>query len=905
MTNMEGKNHSPQPEKKHNEPHNAHNAANKKHNKTKRQLQKKGSSAKKKSQPFTIFLTVLLVVFITAIFAVGGALIGGYVAIINSIPDLGVVGIKPGSYTSYIYDKNNKEISKLYGNENREYVTLDKIPKYMQNAVIAIEDERFYEHDGVDAKGFMRAAYSTLTHQQLQGGSTITQQLIKNNITKVTRNTFKTKIKEQYLALKYEKVLTEQYKGSKEDAKNYILELYLNTIGLGHGYNGVKVAAEGYFGKEPMDLTLAECASLAGITNNPSLYSPRTNPEGNQKRQKTILKYMLNQKLITQAEYDEAINEDYLSHIKATDSVKNEDGSTDSNIHSYYEDALIDQISEDLQNKYNMSSKQASKIIYDGGLQIYSNLDPEIQKIVDEEYQDDNNFPWVTYCYDANYTVSIENTDTHEQTHTDYQEFVRSKEDAEQWIADKKAEISAGLKANEKIAAESSTFSPQPQSSMAIIDYHTGEIKAISGGRGEKTVNRAFNRATDSTRQPGSVFKPLAAYAPAFDLGKMNAATIVVDEPYTVDGYTPKNWWGNSYRGAVTARTGLKESMNVVAVKIMVATGIDACYDYLLNFGFTTLENDNHASTALGGLTHGVTQVEVAGAYGTLANNGEYLRPMFYSKVLDHDGNILLENSKEPVQVVKSSTAFILTNLMTSVITEGTGTSARFRNSSMPISGKTGTTTDAKDLTFVGYTPYYVCSVWLGYDRYNDKIKNMNDLDQNAHLRLWRNVMERIHEDLEVIDFPVPDTVEKATVCKYTGKQASSYCPSVTDYFEKGSPATEEWCSGNHRGLEAFGGGNIYSGYNDGKSDSDDNSTSSRRKRRATYDSDDNSSSSGNSGGGSNYSNNSDSSDSSDSSADDSGNSAEAADNSGADTGGGEADAGSGSADSGGEAAAE
>lgn len=790
---------------------------------------KRKNKQKKRSQPFTIFLTTLLVIFITVLFAVGGALIGGYIAIINSIPDLGIVGIKPGSYTSYIYDNQGNEISKLYGNENREYVTIDQIPEYMQNAVIAIEDERFYEHDGVDIKGFFRAAYSTLTHKQLQGGSTITQQLIKNNITKVTRNTPKTKIKEQYLALRYEKLLTEQYKGSKEEAKKYILELYLNTIGLGHGYNGVKVAAEGYFGKEPKDLTLAECASLAGITNNPSLYSPRTNPENNKKRQTTILNYMLAQGLITQEEYNTAIEEDVIAHVKAA-GVVNEDGTTsDTVIHSYYEDALIDQISNDLQTKYNMTSKQASKIIYDGGLQIYSNLDPKIQAVVDKEFKDDNNFPWVTYCYDATYTVSIEDKNTGEQTHSEYQEFARSRAGAEEWVEEKKAEIKAGLASNQTVVAERATYSPQPQSSMAIIDYHTGEIKAISGGRGEKTVNRAFNRATDSARQPGSVFKALAAYAPAIDLGKINAATVIVDEPYTTDdGYTPKNWWGNSYRGGVTSRTGLRDSMNVVAVKIMVTTGIDLCYDYLLNFGFSTLENDNHAATALGGLTNGVTQVEVAAAYGTLANNGEYLRPMFYSKVLDHDGNLLLENTQEPTQVVKSSTGYIMTNLMTSVVTEGTGTAARFRNSRMPISGKTGTTTDSKDLTFVGYTPYYVASIWLGYDRYDSKVKNMNGLDQSAHLRIWRDIMEEIHEDLEVVDFPIPDTVEKATVCKYSGKQASSYCPSVTDYFEKGTPATEEWCSGNHRGYTAYGGGNIYSGYSGSSGES--GSSGSRRR---------------------------------------------------------------------------
>lgn len=795
--------------------------------KRKRQLQKK-VTAKKRSQPFSIFLTTLLVIFITGLFAVGGALIGGYVAIINSIPDLGIVGIKPGAYTSYIYDNNEQEISKLHGDENREYVTIDQIPEYMQNAVIAIEDERFYDHDGVDMKGLIRAVYSTLTHTQTQGGSTITQQLIKNNITKVQRNTVKSKLKEQYLALKYEKVLTQQYNGSKADAKKYILELYLNTIGLGHGYNGVKVAAEGYFGKEPSELTLAECACLAGITNNPSLYSPRTNPDNNKRRQTTILNYMLKQNLITQEEYDSAINEDIYANIKASGTV-NEDGSVDTVIHSYYEDALIDQISEDLQTKYNMSAKQASNIIYNGGLKIYSNLDTDIQKIVDDEFTDDDNFPWVYYNIDATYTVSVEDSTTQEQTHSEYKHFARSREAAASWVAEKKAEIEKGLSSNQKIVAEKTNYSPQPQSAFAIIDYHTGEIKAISGGRGEKTVNRAFNRATDSARQPGSVFKVLAAYAPAFDLGKITAATTIVDEPYTTsDGYSPKNWWGNSYRGAVTPRTGIKDSMNIIAVKIMVTTGIDLCYGYLLDFGFTTLDNDNHAATSLGGLTNGVTQVEVAAAYGTIANQGQYIRPMFYDKVLDHDGNILLENNKESRQVLKSSTGYILTDLMKSVVTEGTGTAARLRTTSMPVSGKTGTTTDSKDLTFVGYTPYYVGSIWLGYDRYDNKVKNMANVDQSAHLRIWRRIMDKVHENLEVKDFPVPDTVKKTTVCRISGKRAGSNCPSVTAYFEKGTSATDEWCT-SHRGYTAFGGGNMYSGR---YYDSDDDNSSGNSSRR-------------------------------------------------------------------------
>lgn len=756
----------------------------------------KNNRKKGRSKPFSVFLTALLMIVIMLGFATVGGLVGAYVGIIRSIPELGVVNIKPGTYNSIIYDANGNELNKLQGGDNREYVTLDQIPKNMQQAIIAIEDERFYEHNGVDMQGFARGMYSTLTGGQVQGGSTLTQQLIKNNVTKVTRNTPKTKIKEQYLALMYEKKLKESY-GSKEAAKNYILELYLNTIALGHGYSGIKTAAEGYFGKQPSELTLAECACLAGITNNPSVYSPRTQPEENRRRQTIILNYMLTQGRITQEEYDQAINEDVYANIRATDSVKAENNGG-SVVLTYYEDALVEQLATDLQTKFNWSSEEAYNVIYNGGLQIYSNMDKSIQKIVDDEYLDDSNFPNVYYCIDVDYRVSVENKTTGEQKHSQYNQFARSQSGAEGWVADKKAEIQAGLSADEEIIAETVNYNKQPQSAMVIIDYHTGQVKAIAGGRGEKKVNRAFNRATNAARQPGSVFKVLAAYAPAVDLGKLSNASTIVDEYYqTPDGYAPKNWWGASYRGAVNPRTGIKNSMNIVAVKIMVETGIDLCYNYLLNFGFTTLENDNHASTALGGITNGVTQLEVAAAYGTIANQGQYIKPCFYEKVLDHDGNVLLENTHETKQVLKSSTGYILTEMMEDTIKSGTGTAARLGK--MPVAGKTGTTTDSKDLTFVGYTPYYVCSIWLGYDRYDDKVRNMENINQSRHLVIWRDVMSKIHQNLEVKEFEMPDTVEKARVCKISGLRARPGCPAVEDYFDKES--IQATCS-SHQGFK-------------------------------------------------------------------------------------------------------
>ncbi len=740
----------------------------------------------RRSKPFTVIMLLFLMVIIVSVFAVAGAAVGAYVAIIQSIPDLGLEGIQPRTYTTVIYNNNGAELSKLHGEENREYATLENIPKNMQNAIMAIEDERFYIHDGVDMRGILRAAYATISGKQLQGGSTITQQLIKNTITQKTHNDFKSKLKEIYLALKYEKELNTLL-GSKEASKDYIMELYLNTIPFGHGYSGIQVASEGYFGKEAKDLDLAECACLAGITNNPTKYSPRSNPEKNKERQTIILNYMLAQGLITQQEYDAAIVEDVYAKIKGgANIVTNSDGTSDvSLIHSYYEDALIDQISEDLQRIYNMSPKQAANVIYNGGLQIYSNFDPRIQKIVDTTMLNDSLFPRPVYSIDVDYRVSTRNNTTNEETNSEYRQFTSTREQGEAWVASKRAEIEASLPADEVIFAENASYTVQPQCSMAIIDYHTGEIKAVGGGRGKKTVNRGFNRATDSKRQPGSVFKILAAYTPALDLGKINAATNLVDEPYsTADKYTPRNWWGKSYRGAMSVRTAIMDSANVVAVKTMVETGIDVCYDYLLNYGFTTLSDDNHAATALGGLSYGVTQVELAAAYGTIANGGQYLRPMFYSKVLDHDGNVLLENRQEPVQVLKPSTSYIITQLMTSVINDGTGTAAKFTKSKMPLAGKTGTTTDSKDLTFVGYTPYYVASIWYGFDRYdNDKVESMDGFDQKLHMNVWRTVMEQVNEGLEVKDFEVPDGVVKAKVCRYTGMQAGANCPAVEEYF--------------------------------------------------------------------------------------------------------------------------
>lgn len=777
---------------------------------------------------FMLIVKMLIVLFCGSVVACLGAGLGVYISIIRDAPIPGELALEPGEYTSFVYDKDGNQIDEFHGDENRIYVTIDQIPQDLQDAIVAIEDERFYEHNGIDFRGIARAAYSIISKNDIQGASTITQQLIKNTVTKVVHNDFETKIKEQYLAVKYESALTEDL-GSKEQAKKHILELYLNTINLSHGYYGVQVAAQGYYNKDVSELDLAECAVIASITNSPSRYSPRNNPEENKKRQTEVLKKMYEQGYITKEEYDSALAEDVYSSVTQSSVDKNETAAV---IHTYFIDALFDQISKDLQDKYNISAEQANYVIYTGGLKVDSTFDPHIQSILDETFSDDSLFPNVNYCLRVVYNVSVEDPATGKQEHSEYSKYVRNTEEADSFVADTKAAVTAELAAGESIISDKATYTIEPQAAMVIEDYHTGYVKALIGGRGTKTVSRGFNRATDSARQPGSVFKVLAAFAPGIDMGTLTAATPIEDSPFKVGNYEPQNWY-SGYRGMANPRLGIQNSMNIVAVKAMDMVGVDNCYDYLLNFGFTTLEDDNHLSTALGGVTHGVTQLEVTAAYSTIGNGGIYRKPTLYTKVYDHKGNILLDYDEDfkTKQVLSSGAAYILIDMMKDVITKGTGTAVRFRNSNMPVCGKTGTTTDSKDLTFVGLTPYYCAGIWLGYDIYDDTIRNMNGLNQTAHEVVWRTCMEKVHEGLEVKDFEKPDDVVEAYVCSYSGLLPNG-CSGHNEYFVKGTEPTE-YCKG-HSASKYLDKKYITSGYDyssggNGNSGGGNNTSSSNR----------------------------------------------------------------------------
>lgn len=749
------------------------------------------------------FIRVLFVSLIALCIAVTCLGVGSFRGVIDTAPDVDDIDIMPLGYATFLYDDAGNQIRKLAApDSNRLPVTLDQIPVDLQHAVVAIEDERFYEHNGIDVKGILRAGMKALTTGDFsEGASTITQQLLKNNVftnwtsesTQLER--FTRKIQEQYLAVQVEK---------KTD-KDTILENYLNTINLGAGSYGVQAAARQYFDKDVWDLNLSECATLAGITQNPTKFNPIINPDSNRKRRKEVLQHMLDQNYITQDQYDEALSDDVYSRIQAA---QEKNSSTENTVYTYFEDELTDQIINDLMNIKGYTKKQATNLLYSGGLKVYTTQDSKIQNILDEEYADPSNYP-DTVQYELDYALTVTDPDGNQVTYSkemlqlyfqnedpDFDLLFDSPEDGQTYVDKYKASILAN---GSKVLAERVNFAPQPQSSMSVIDQHTGYVKALIGGRGEKTASLTLNRATDTTRQPGSTFKIVSTYAPALNEKGMTLATTFEDEPYEYPDGSPVNNATRSYNGTTTIRTAIQNSINVVAVKCLEKVTPDLGLKYLDNFGFTTLAHgteadkdangnvwsDANLATALGGITRGVTNVELCASYAAIANGGNYIKPIYYTKILDHNGNVLIENTAAERSVIKESTAFLLTSAMEDVVKQGTGTACQLDN--MPVAGKTGTTEAYNDLWFVGYTPYYTCAVWSGYDN-NEKLP---DYARNFHKALWKKVMTRIHEGLPSKEFEKPASVEKLSVCEETGLLPRAGCPVITEYFDVGTMPTE------------------------------------------------------------------------------------------------------------------
>ena len=732
-----------------------------------------------------IAFRAVITIVIVGVFALAGGLVGAYMGILENAPKLAIANDLEDlnlNYTTIIYDNNGVEFDRLDSGENREYATSSQIPDVLKHAFVAIEDERFYEHDGVDYKGFARAMVENVKNimedsdSPTQGASTITQQLIKNKLN-LKRNTPTTKLQEQYLAIQYEEDLTEAFgglaNGGREKAKDYILELYLNIIALGGRQYGVQAAALHYFGKDVSEIKLEEACIIAAITQNPSANDPFRFPDKNRRRADTALDYMLRLGFITQEEYDNADFDKAYADIQATKQVILEQPS----FHSYYVDQVIEDVIRDLAAQNGWSTMEASNYVYRSGLQIFTNLDQKIQAVVDEAYAGDDWFPADIFQVELRYTISTRNTLTNKVTHhPEVRKDIPSFDAVEAMVEELRDRY---LGPDDIIEGESIYATPQPQGSFVIIDQFTGKVAALSGGRGEKLTDRSWNRATKSERQPGSVFKVLASYAPALDMGLITPGTVLDDVPYIYpdyQDYAPNNWYNHEafpYRGLNTVRNGIRNSMNVITVKNMYDTGVANTYNYLLNFGFTTLtaQDGHNLSTSLGGVTTGVTTMETAAAYAAIANGGTYIEPTLYSKVLDRNGNVVLEKTPETHMVIKQTTSYLLTNMMIDAVNNGTGGRARFSEVKMPISGKTGTTSGTKDLTFAGYTPYYTAAVWLGFDMPLE-MPNSNSNTRDMHLRIWSHIMEEIHRGLEYKDFERPSGITSAKICTVSGKLA-------------------------------------------------------------------------------------------------------------------------------------
>ena len=750
-------------------------------NYSKRKASKKhkeiNSKSKMQKKRIGVRLFKGFLIFVILICIAGATAVGLFLKhVIDEAPEITAESIKPQGYSSTILADDGTTVTgkPTASGANRIYKTIDEIPVDMQHAFVAVEDSRFYEHNGFDIKGILRAGVIGLTSGSFsQGASTITQQLIKNNVFPDFVNETETekwtrKIQEIYLSVQIEKML------SKED----ILESYMNTINLGQNTLGVQAASLRYFGKDVSELTLSECATIAGITQSPGNYNPITNPEANAKRREKVLNDMLEQGYIDQTAYDEAMADDVYARIQTVNTQILEE----SNITSYFNDALVEQLMEDLTSPDGLgySDTQAYNAIYGSGLTIFSTQNLTIQKICEEELCKDSNFP-STIEWGVDYALTIYRADGSQEN---YSSGHLKKFGAEQYNDSQGRLFSSQEAAYARIEAfrasvskeddvsydEYVNLSPQPQCAVSVIDQSNGHIKALVGGRGEKTTNRGLNRAyTGSTRQPGSCFKILAVYAPALDMGKRTLASIEVDEPHKYsNGGSISNWWGNYYLGAVTVRDAIAESMNIPAVKVLQDISVNTGYEWVTEkFGISTLVNEDHVeSLALGGITNGVYNYELTAAYAAIANGGVYNEPILYTKVLDHNGNILIDNTKEPVTIMKDTTAALLTSAMRDVVTSGTA-APYAQLDTMPAAGKSGTTSDNKDFWFAGYTPYYTCSIWLGYD----DNKEMSGSHWYYHERIWSNIMDRINTELGLAykDFTMPSSIVRRTICTETG----------------------------------------------------------------------------------------------------------------------------------------
>ncbi len=767
------------------------------------------------------FIQMALLILVLCLCLLGAAMgFGMFRGILDSAPDIDTIHIGPTAYASKVLDTDGNITATLVtAGSNRERVSYEQLPKDLINAFVAIEDERFWQHNGIDLKSILRAVRGVVSDDDSAGGgSTITQQLIKNNVFggglhegKFQR--YVRKFQEQYLALEIEN----QPGLSKEEIKKSILTEYLNTINLGSNTLGVKVAARRYFNKEVSDLTLSECTVIASITKNPSGLNPITHPERNAERRAQVLKNMLEQGYIDEARYTEALADDVYARIQDVNVQKEAENEP----YSYFVDELTAQVIQELQDRLGYTKDKATDLLYSGGLTIYSTQDPSLQTIVDEEVNNPDNYDTAKHSVTWRYTLKHDDGSIVNYSEKDLIRWMKevkgisfnglfsSEDSAKSYVEQYKAEL---VRDTDKELGEQFFTTLEPQVSFVLMDPHTGQVKAISGGRGEKRYSLSLNRATGTLRQPGSTFKLITSFAPAIDLYGATLATPFYDTAYTIGNKTFKNWYSSGFLGYQTIRDGIIYSLNIIAVRCLMEQ-LDPHKGrlYAENLGITSLlDSDENPALALGGITNGVTNLELTQAFATIANGGQFNKAKFFTKILDQEGNVLIDTTEDqPRQAMKATTAFLLTDAMkqsmlpnrayaASLNVNSTSTRAHFDG--MSLAGKSGTTTKDVDIWFVGYSPYYVGGIWGGCDENQpliDKASGEYNGGAGFHKDIWRKIMSRVHEGLPDLGFTKPDGIVEAQVCRKSGKLPTSGCYAdyrgssvITEYFAEGTVPT-------------------------------------------------------------------------------------------------------------------
>lgn len=725
---------------------------------------------KKPNFVLSVAATTIRLSFVLALcvaLALLGAVVGIAKAFVDTAPTLDLAALDAQDKTSFIYDSQGNLITDYKGTEDRIMVSIDEIPEMLQNAFIAVEDARFYEHNGVDVKRIVGALVANFTSGSTQGGSTITQQLIKQTVLS-SEQSYKRKLQEAYLAMELETRYT----------KKQILESYLNTIFLGGSYYGVRVAAYGYFGKSLDQLTLRECAMLAGLTRSPNYYNPRSNfytrntegsstPDITNNRTDYVLRQMRENGLITAQQYNAALDHSTASVLEKSPA------STDMYAYPHYVEYAISDVVDtflDLNgledtsaNRYAMENKLRT-----GGYSVYLCLDTEIQEIVEDTLANWSNYPRLRDPSDKVY--QSRNSDG---TYTEIE---------------------------------------QPQAAACVFDYRTGELKAIVGGRYKPTTRKTLNRASGMTMPVGSSIKPLTVYAPAIDLGA-SPASIAYNMPVPISGWKdssgkdswPKNYGGGGYKGPQSFRSALRNSYNTAAAQILMTyVGVSRSVEYLHLMGIPDKNiNADPFGLALG--SSGLTPVQMAVAFGTIANKGVYQQPLSFSRIVDSNGNVVVDmhQQQDRHQVFKPSTAYLVVDMLKEAVQSGTGTKAKI--SSQVVAGKTGTNSDSKGVFFAGMTGWYSGSVWIGHDNY--KALSSKATGGNAAAPLWQSFMEKIHkaknlDSREIIDGTPSDyNLVRVTTCGVSGQLATDACyndvngyKTITDYWSADSVPTA-YCS--------------------------------------------------------------------------------------------------------------